>query len=183
MIVRHWMSSPAPVLLEDTPVGDALRYLEARRARALGVLGPRGLQAVIGREDLYRTLSAGEPWDRRRAVTLSDVRPRAFVTVGPDETLERALQLLEERDVPSLAVTEGSFLLGTLGCEDVVKAFARLLGAADAGARIPLAVPPGADLLGELRRRSCGLVIRGLAAAYDPALGWSGVMRLRGRVA
>jgi CBS domain-containing protein len=183
MIVRHWMSSPAPVLLEDTPVGDALRFLEARRARALGILGPRGLQAVIGREDLYRALSVGEPWERRRIASLADVRPRPLVAVGPDETLERALQLLEERDTAALAVTEGSFLLGTLGPEDVVKAFARLLGGSDPGARIPLAVPPEADLLGELRRRSCGLVIRGLAAAFDPVDGWSGVMRLRGRVA
>lgn len=183
MIVRHWMTGPAPVLLEDTPIGDALRFLEARRCRALGVLGPRGLRALVGPSDLYRALSVGEPWERRRGAALSDVRSRPLVAVGPDETLERALQLLEEHDVAALAVTEGSFLLGTLGPEDVVKAFARLLGGSDPGARIPLAVPPEADLLGELRRRSCGLVIRGLAAAYDPVDGWSGVMRLRGRVA
>jgi CBS domain-containing protein len=178
MIVRDWMSAPAPVLLEDTPVGDALRYLAARRARCLGVLGPRGLQAVVGREDLYRALSVGEPWDRRRGAALADVRPRPFVPVGPDETLERALQLLDERDVAALAVVDGPLLLGTLGPEDVVRAFGRLLGGADSGARIPLVVPPQADLLGELRRRSCGL-----AASYDPVEGWRGVMRLCGRVA
>jgi CBS domain-containing protein len=103
--------------------------------------------------------------------------------VGPDETLERALQLLDERDVAALAVVDGPLLLGTLGPEDVVRAFGRLLGGADSGARIPLVVPPQADLLGELRRRSCGLVIRGLAASFDPVEGWRGVMRLRGRVA
>jgi CBS domain-containing protein len=183
MIVREWMSSPVPVLLEDAAAGDALRFLEARRSRCLGVLGARGLHNLVGREDLYRCLSVGEPWERRRVVRLGEVRTRGLVSVGPDETLERALQLLEERDVPALAVLDGAFLLGTLGAEDVVRAFARLLGGADPGARVPLHVPPEADLLGELRTRSCGLLIRGLAAAFDPVAGWSGVMRLRGRVA
>jgi len=42
-------------------------------------------------------------------------------------------------------------------------------------------VPAEADLLDEVRRRSCGLAVRGLAAFEEPGGEMQVILRLRGR--
>ena len=47
MFVRRWMTSPPSMLFADTPVGDALRFMESRGLGHLAVLGPGGLEGLM----------------------------------------------------------------------------------------------------------------------------------------
>ena len=85
-----------------------------------------------------------------------------------------------EREVSGLPVVEDGRLTGMITESDVFRAFTRLLGVNEAGARVVLSVAEGSDLMEEIRRRTAGLAIRSLTATSRDG-GWEVVMRLRGR--
>lgn len=181
MFVRQWMTTPPSMLLADTPVGDALRFMESRGLAHLAVLGVRGFEGLVTREDLRVALAKGDPWTPRRPRELGSAVAVAPVSVAPSETMERAVELFVERGIPALAVIDGGRLAGVLSMIDALRALASILGSAEAGARVVVRVPREADLLEEVRRRSCGLVVRGLAAFEEPGGDMQVVVRLRGR--
>ncbi|HEX7898100.1 MAG TPA: CBS domain-containing protein [Planctomycetota bacterium] len=178
--MRRWMTTPPSMLLVDTPVGDALRFMESRGLAHLAVLGTRGIEGLVTREDLRIAVSKGDGWAPRRQLELGAVASPCL-SVSPSETLERAVQLLVERGAPALAVVDGGRLAGILSVGDALRALATILGSPEAGARVVVRVPAEADLLDEVRRRSCGLAVRGLAAFEEPGGEMQVILRLRGR--
>ena len=180
MFVRRWMTTPPAMLLADTPVGDALRFMESRHLGHLAVIGRSGIEGLVTREDLRIAAGKGDAWTPRRHLELGEVAVPS-VTVTPSETMERAVQLLVERGASALAVVDGGRLAGILSVGDALRALATILGSPDAGARVVVRVPAEADLLDEVRRRSCGLAVRGLAAFEEPGGEMQVILRLRGR--
>ena len=180
MFVRRWMTTPPSMLLVDTPVGDALRFMESGGLGHLAVLGPAGLEGLVTPDGLRAALRSSDPWAPRRPLVIGAVAAPC-VTVPPSETMERAVQLLVERGASALAVVDGGRLAGLLSVGDALRALATLLGSPEAGARVVVRVPPEADLLDEVRRRACGLAVRGLAAFEEPGGEMQVILRLRGR--
>jgi len=180
MFVRRWMTTPPSMLLEDTPVGDALRFMESRNLAHLAVLGARGVEGLVTRDDLRAALGTGDRWAPRRPLEIGAVASPC-VGVPPSETMERAVQILVERGVSALAVIDGGRLAGLLTVGDALRALATILGASEAGARVVVRVPAEVDLLDEVRRRSRGLAVRGLAAFEEPGGEMQVILRLRGR--
>ncbi len=181
MFVRQWMTGPPSMLLADTAAGDALRFMESRRIEHLAVLGARGFEGLATRDGLRALLAKGDPWTPRRPLELGAAVASPPVTTSPAETLERAVQLLVERGAGALAVIDGGRLAGILSVGDALRALASILGPPELGARVVVRVPPEGDLLEEVRRRACGLVVRGLAAFEAPGGEMQVVVRLRGR--
>ena len=181
MFVRQWMDAPPSMLLADTPVGDALRFMESRRLDHLAVLGARGFEGLVTPEGLRALLAKGDPWTPRRPLELGAAVAAPPVIVTPAETMERAVQLLVERGTRALAVMDGGRLAGILSVGDALRALASILGPPEMGARVVVRIPPEGDLLEEVRRRACGLVVRGLAAFEEPGGEMQVVVRLRGR--
>lgn len=180
MFVRSWMTGPPSMLLADTAVGDALRFMEARSLDHLAVLGARGFEGLVSRETLRGALARGGPWTPRKPVDLGSV-VRPCRTLGPAETMERAVEVLVDSGASALPVLDGGRLAGILSVKDALRALASVLGSAGAGARVVLRIPAEADLLDEVRRRSCGLAVRALAAFEEPGGEMQVVLRLRGR--
>lgn len=180
MFVRRWMTTPPSMLLADTPAGDALRFMECRNVAHLAVLGDAGVQGLVSREELRAAISKGDPWTPRRPLELGAVVTPAL-TVSPSETLERAVRLLVERGAAALAVVDGGRLAGVLSVGDALRALAAILGSPEAGARVVVRVPAEADLLEEVRRKSCGLTVRALTAFEEPGGEMQVLLRLRGR--
>lgn len=180
MFVRRWMTTPPSMLLADTPAGDALRFMECRGVAHLAVLGDRGFEGLVSRDDLRAAISKGDPWTPRRPLELGAVVTPALA-VAPSETLERAVRLLVERGASALAVIDGGRLSGVLSTADALRALSEILGSPEAGARVVVRVPAEADLLEEVRRRSRGLVVRSLTAFEEPGGGMQVLLRLRGR--
>ncbi len=181
MYVRQWMKAPPSMLLADTAAGDALRFMESRRIDHLAVLGVRGFEGLATREGLRALLAKGDPWTPRRPLELGAAVAGPAVSIAPAETMERAVELLAGSGSGALAVVDGGRLAGILSVGDALRALASILGPPELGARVVVRVPPEGDLLEEVRRRSCGLVVRGLAAFEEPGGAMQVVLRLRGR--
>jgi CBS domain-containing protein len=181
MFVRQWMMAPPSMLLADTQAGDALRFMESRKLHHLAVLGARGLEGLVTRDILRMALYKTDPWTPRRPLELAAVVSAPPVTVGPAETMERAVQLFVDRGVGALAVIDGGRLSGILAVGDALRALASILGPPEMGARVVVRIPPEGDLLEEVRRRACGFAVRSLAAFEEPGGEMQVVVRLRGR--
>lgn len=182
MFVREWMSTPVIAISGEASVVAALRVMEINGVRRLPVLDGDRLEGIVTRDDIHSLLGHGEGMAREQETPVKTLMRSPVVTVAPDDTLERAAELMLEREISGLPVLEQDRLAGVITESDVFRAFTRLLGLKEAGARVVLSIAPGADLAEEIRRRTCGMAIRSLAATLRPAGGWEVVMRLRGRL-
>jgi acetoin utilization protein AcuB len=180
MFVRDWMSTPVVATAAGTSVIDALRVMEMRSVRRLPVLEGDELRGIVTREDLHALLGYGEGMAREAEAPIERVMRAPVVTVTPQDTLERAAELMLEREISGLPVLDEGRLAGVITESDVFRAFTRLLGLREAGARVVLSVSESSDLVEEIRRRAAGLAIRSLTATPREG-GWEVVMRLRGR--
>ena len=134
MFVRRWMTSPPSMLLSDTPVGDALRFMECRGVAHLAVLGPRGFEGLVSRERVREALSKRDVFTPRRPLELGALVEGKPLSVSPAETMENAVRLLLERGASTLAVVDGGQLAGILSVADALRAFSTILGAAGSAA-------------------------------------------------
>lgn len=182
MFVRDWMSTPVIAISSGASMVGALRVMEMNGVRRLPVLVGDALAGIVTREDVHAVLGHGEGMSREAEAPVETAMRSPVLTVSPDDTLERAAELMLEREVSGLPVVENGRLVGMITESDVFRAFTKLLGLKESGARVVLSVPGGADLADEIRRRASGLSIRSLAATPRHGGGWDVVMRLRGRV-
>jgi acetoin utilization protein AcuB len=183
MFVRSWMTSPVVAVETSASILDGLRVMEMRRIRRLPVLSGDALAGIVTREDLHAYLGYGEGAGRDVELPLERAMRSPVRTVSPDDTLERAAELMLEHEVSGLPVVEGERVVGMITESDVFRAFTRLMGIREPGARVVMAVAEGADLVDEIVKRAGGLSIRSLAASPAAAGGWDVVMRVRGRAA
>ncbi len=182
MFVREWMSTPVIAISSGTSVIAALRVMELNGVRRLPVLSGDALAGIVTREDLHALLGHGEGMAREVEAPVEGAMRSPVVTAMPDDTLERAAEQMLEREISGLPVVESGRLVGMLTESDVFRAFTKVLGLKESGARVVLTIPDGTDLAEEIRRRASGLAIRSLAATPRLGGGWDVVMRLRGRV-
>lgn len=181
MFVRSWMTSPVVSIETCATVADGLRVMEMQRIRRLPVFAGEALVGIVTREDLHEFLGCGDGLLREAEMPLEKVMRTPVRTVDSGDTLERAAEIMLEHEVSGLPVSDDGRIVGMITESDVFRAFTRIMGIREAGARIVIAVGPGGDLLEEIRRRSGGLALRSLAASPSPGGGWEVVLRARGR--
>src|SRR5688572_1660837 len=101
----------------DAPLREVARTMASEHVHSVIVsgTGPRGW-AILSDMDLMR--AAGEDIDER---TASWAAASEFLSVGPDEALERALQIMIEHDATHLLVvdSETDQAIGVLSTLDV----------------------------------------------------------------
>src|SRR5688572_21562444 len=159
MFVRDWMSTPVVAMSSSASVLDALRVMETRSVRRLPVLDGPELRGIVTRDDLHALLGYGEGMAREARAPIERVMRSPVLVISPQDTLERAAEIMLEREVSGLPVVDEGRLAGMITESDVFRAFTRLLGLNEPGARVVLSVAEGADLVEEIRRRAAGLMI------------------------
>jgi acetoin utilization protein AcuB len=176
MFVRNWMSAPPVTIPRTVPVQAALAFMEKRRIRRLPVVENDRLVGIVTKSDLSSA--------RGKELAVEDVMAKRPISVAPDETLERAAQLMLQKKISGLPVVEDKKLVGIITESDVFRALCEILGLSEAGARVVLTVPESGDLLGTIGSRLNGLALRSLATYHNSAAGrWEVVIRVRGRAA
>jgi CBS domain-containing protein len=104
---------PDPRVLQGTATAQEAAGLLVR-PEVLAVLvvdGERLLGCVTAAGLVERVVAAGRD---PRTTPVADVAEQIELTIGPDEPLDDAYHLLEERDIERLPVTDGGRLLGVL---------------------------------------------------------------------
>jgi acetoin utilization protein AcuB len=138
----------------DDTLAAALHLTRTHRIRHLPVVLPEGdLVGILSDRDIRLAMPSPlttEDSERLRFLEqtlVSVVMTRAVFTVGEEETLEDAAQLLSGHRIGALPVVDSANRVrGILSETDILHSFVRILGVSRASSRLELRVPdrPGA---------------------------------------
>jgi CBS domain-containing protein len=115
--VRDVMTADPVTVAADTPIVEASRLMRDRDIGALVVLEDEGVAGVVTDRDIViRGLAEGRTPDD---TPISEVVSEDVVTVSPEDDLDRAIQMMRERALRRLPVTEGGRPVGIVSLGDL----------------------------------------------------------------
>jgi CBS domain-containing protein len=122
-IVRQLLERKPAALFSvepETPVLEAIRAMAEHGVGALLVMTDRRLVGIVSERDYARKVillgraSADTP--------VADIMSTPVITVQPHDTVQKCMQLMTDRHVRHLPVTDGDKVLGMVSIGDLVKA-------------------------------------------------------------
>ncbi len=132
MRIREWMQLDPPTVTADAPVAEAQRVAEEAGLAIVLVRGHQG--ELVGFLTRKALASAPSP-----EIASGKLAAAPGITLSPDDPMERAVVLLQERYV-LLPVVEGGKLVGVFTRGGLMRALARMCGFGEVGTRIRVAV-------------------------------------------
>ncbi|KAF1711277.1 histidine kinase [Pseudoxanthomonas kalamensis DSM 18571] len=121
--VRQLLGEKTPEIYAVAPgdsVIDAIRLMAEKGVGAVLVMeGPR-LAGIVSERDYARKIvlhgksSSGTP--------VSEIMTAKVITVGPDDSVDRCMQVVTEHRIRHLPVTQGDEVVGVISIGDLVKA-------------------------------------------------------------
>lgn len=177
MLVQDIMQADLFTITPETRLPEALRLVQRRGVRHLPVVENGNLVGIVSDRDLKRampsaatSLSAQELNYLLDRVKAGEFMTRGVITIAPMFPVEEAARIMVTEKISALPVTEGGRLVGIVTETDVLRLFAKAMGALEPSSRLDV-------LLGD---RPAGLaeVIQIVEGAGTPI---SSVMTLAGR--
>jgi acetoin utilization protein AcuB len=170
MLVKDWMSKDPVTINDDTSMMKAIHLMKQNRFRRLPVLHGGRLVGIVSDRDLKEaspskatTLDVHELYYLLAELQVKDIMTRDPVTVAPDETVERAAQLMLENTISGLPVVdEQGNVAGILTQSDVFRAFMEITGILQGGVQFAVRLEDRPGLIKEvvdlLRDRGARLI-------------------------
>ncbi|MGC8476978.1 MAG: CBS domain-containing protein [Acetobacteraceae bacterium] len=119
-ILRH-KGDEVITVAPETTVPELARVLRDRRIGAVLVTGPDDqLLGIVSERDIVASL--GGAGAVTLEMTAAQLMTRVLSTIGPRDSVERAMILMTERRVRHLPVLEAGHIVGLVSIGDVVKA-------------------------------------------------------------
>jgi CBS domain-containing protein len=113
--IRDVMTSEPVVLPADASIEQAARVMKHRAiGDALVADGDKLCGLVTDRDLVVRALAEGRP-----DACLGDICSHEVVTLGPEETLSDAVQVMSERAIRRMPVVENGSVIGMLSLGDI----------------------------------------------------------------
>lgn len=117
--VRDVMTSNPKSCDSNESVSEAARAMSSQDVGPIPVVdGDRLVGLLTDRDIVVRVVAEGRD---PQSTTVGEVASSDLATVSPDENLDRALQLLAERQVRRLPVVEGEKLVGIVAQADIAR--------------------------------------------------------------
>ncbi|MFC7076936.1 CBS domain-containing protein [Haloarcula halophila] len=114
--VRDLMNTPVRTVTAETAIVDAAARLRYEGIGSLVVQSDGESVGIITESDIVAVTAAeGDT----RALTVGDVMSTALVTIGPDATVEEAVERLRTHGIKKLPVVEDGTLLGIVTTTDI----------------------------------------------------------------
>ncbi len=104
----------------DQPVLDAIRLMAEKEVGALLVTENTKLIGIISERDYARKVILRNKSSHETPV--SDIMSTNVVSVGPDDTINKCMELMTEHKIRHLPVLERDRITGVLSIGDLVKA-------------------------------------------------------------
>lgn len=103
----------------DATVYDAIALMSKRQVGALPVVDDDQLEGIISERDYARkVILMGRSSEH---TPVRDIMTASVITVSPDDTIDRCMELMTEHHIRHLPVVEGGRLAGMLSIGDLVK--------------------------------------------------------------
>jgi len=158
MLVKHWMTSDPVTITDDTSMMKAIHLMKQNRFRRLPVLHDGALVGIITDRDLKEaspskatTLDVHELYYLLAELHVRDIMTRNPITVKPEDTVERAAELMLEHTVSGMPVVDDKGkLLGIITQSDVFRAFMHITGIQQGGVQFALRLEDKPGLIKEV---------------------------------
>ena len=107
---------------ESMPLKDVARMFVEKKITGAPVVNVEGeLVGVISETDIIRKTTSIGAWSPK---TVGQIMTRPAVTVSPDETLQRVCEMMYNRRIHRVVVSEGTQIKGILTTMDILRAIA-----------------------------------------------------------
>ena len=158
MLVKDWMSKDPVTINDDTSMMKAIHLMKQNRFRRLPVLHEGHLAGIVSDRDLKEaspskatTLDVHELYYLLAELHVKDIMTRDPVTVAPEDTVERAAQLMLENTISGLPVVDDQGkVVGILTQSDVFRAFMHITGILQGGVQFALRLEDRPGLIKEV---------------------------------
>ena len=115
--VRDLMVSSVVTIEPGTGIVDAARRMIQEKKGPLPVVeGERPVAMVTDRDVIARVVAEGRD---PNSVTVDDIATRELVTIGPDQDVNEARQLMDQHQLDRILVVEGERLVGIISEADI----------------------------------------------------------------
>jgi CBS domain-containing protein len=115
--VRDLMVSSVVTIEPGTGIVDAARQMIQEVKGPLPVVeGESPVAMVTDRDIIARVVAEGRD---PNSVTVEDIATRELVTIGPDQDVEEARELMDQHELDRILVVEGDRLVGIISGADV----------------------------------------------------------------
>ncbi|PKM77906.1 MAG: histidine kinase [Firmicutes bacterium HGW-Firmicutes-15] len=181
MKVKERMSVDVKTIQLDSNISEAFKLMKENNCRRLPVINHGKLMAMITLTDLNlatpsmaTTLSIHELNYILARTLIKDILPPKpkLITIGPDNYIETAANIMRENKISALPVVDKGELVGIITETDLFDALIEILGVKKAHTRIDTFAPDGpgglADITGIMAAR--GINILNTVLYYDEKL-------------
>jgi acetoin utilization protein AcuB len=134
MLVSDWMVADPVTVTPETKLFEAQKIMRDGGFRRLPVVARGHLVGIVTDRDLREaapskatSLSVFELNYLLSRLTVKDVMKTTVLTISPDDPIERAALLMNERKISGLPVVDGDVVVGILTITDLLQALVSLL--------------------------------------------------------
>lgn len=132
ILVRDWMSAPVYTILPNTPIATAHKIMKDKTIRRLPVIGEHEIVGIVTFGDIRQaspseatTLSIWELNYLWSQLAVDRIMTTPVVTVGPDETILNAAELMLKHKISGLPVVQDKTLVGVITESDIFRMLIR----------------------------------------------------------
>lgn len=128
MFVKDWMTKNPVVVSSHTPMFEAQEYLKKGGFRRLPVVDDGELVGIVTDRDFKEaapsdatSLSIYELSYLLNKLTLKSIMHKPVLTVSPEDTLQWAAMLMEEKKISGLPVLQDNKVVGIITITDALR--------------------------------------------------------------
>jgi len=117
MLVKDLMKQPY-VIEKDISLAEAAKIMGTKNIGSLIFSSGGEVKGIVTERDIMKNFSKNEK--------VSKVMATKVITIKPDETIDRAMELMRDNKIKRLPVTEGRKLVGIITLTDLAEHFEAL---------------------------------------------------------
>jgi len=186
MLVREWMTSDVVTLDEHTSMMKALHIMKEHQIRRLPVLHQGKLVGIVSDRDLKEaspskatTLDVHELYYLLAEIKVKEIMTKNPLTIGPDDTVERAAIIMLENKITGLpVVSHAGDLVGVITQSDIFRAFVNITGIYKGGIQFAFSLedrPGSIKEVGDIIREHGGRMVSILSSSDTATEGYRDV--------
>lgn len=148
MLVRDCMTTKLITIDEDTPIMKAFQVMKDNIIRRLPVVKDDKIRGIVTDRDMKEatpskatSLDVHEIYSLLSEIKVKDIMSKDLLTIGPDESIEKAAMLMLKKKVSGLPVMESGKLVGIITQTDIFKALIDISGLNRGGVKIAIEIP------------------------------------------